>query len=210
MLGRRAHANQGSRRPGADDDVRGKYRSPAQPHLRLHQEARLVVRRSEAGVTHVGEGEEAGPQEHRCHKGIRSDSSWPATRSRRIRTRCATTSRSQFIAYHSAWPYQHELAALKGFKPQRKNLYAESAPPRRDGDKPTARVWRKCSARLPARSRSRLVMWHDSALWEIRSGDRTRSGHSGFPISSSRGTLSALTDELKAQGLVSNAARIGT
>jgi len=30
-----------------------------------------------------------------------------------------------FIAYHSAWPYQHELAALKGFKPQRKNLYAE-------------------------------------------------------------------------------------
>src|SRR5919198_1339976 len=30
-----------------------------------------------------------------------------------------------FIAYHSAWPYQGELAALKGFKPQRKNLYAE-------------------------------------------------------------------------------------
>src|SRR5258708_36594626 len=38
-----------------------------------------------------------------------------------------------FIAYHSAGPYQHELAALKAFKPQRKNLYAEdgspSAPP---------------------------------------------------------------------------------
>ncbi|MBV9250897.1 MAG: amidohydrolase [Acetobacteraceae bacterium] len=30
-----------------------------------------------------------------------------------------------FIAYHSAWPYHHELAALKGFKPQRNNLYAE-------------------------------------------------------------------------------------
>jgi hypothetical protein len=30
-----------------------------------------------------------------------------------------------FIAYHSAWPYQNELAALKGFKPQRTNLYAE-------------------------------------------------------------------------------------
>src|SRR5437899_2919725 len=30
-----------------------------------------------------------------------------------------------FIAYHSAWPYQNELAALKGFKPQRKNLYSE-------------------------------------------------------------------------------------
>jgi uncharacterized protein len=30
-----------------------------------------------------------------------------------------------FIAYHAAWPYHGELAALKGFKPQRKNLYAE-------------------------------------------------------------------------------------
>ncbi len=30
-----------------------------------------------------------------------------------------------FIAYHSAWPYHNELAALKGFKPQRKNLYSE-------------------------------------------------------------------------------------
>ena len=30
-----------------------------------------------------------------------------------------------FIAYHAAWPYHNELAALKGFKPQRKNLYAE-------------------------------------------------------------------------------------
>jgi predicted TIM-barrel fold metal-dependent hydrolase len=30
-----------------------------------------------------------------------------------------------FIAFHSAWPYHQELAALKGFKPQRKNLFAE-------------------------------------------------------------------------------------
>jgi predicted TIM-barrel fold metal-dependent hydrolase len=30
-----------------------------------------------------------------------------------------------FIAFHAAWPYHHELAALKGFKPQRKNLFAE-------------------------------------------------------------------------------------
>ncbi|MGH8245583.1 MAG: amidohydrolase family protein [Gammaproteobacteria bacterium] len=30
-----------------------------------------------------------------------------------------------FIAYHSAWPYHQELAALKGFKPQRNNLYCE-------------------------------------------------------------------------------------
>ncbi len=30
-----------------------------------------------------------------------------------------------FIAYHSAWPYHNELAAMKGFKPQRKNLYCE-------------------------------------------------------------------------------------
>jgi len=30
-----------------------------------------------------------------------------------------------FIAYHSAWPYHAEIAALKSFKPQRKNLYCE-------------------------------------------------------------------------------------
>ncbi len=30
-----------------------------------------------------------------------------------------------FIAYHAAWPYVNELAAMKGFKPQRTNLYAE-------------------------------------------------------------------------------------
>jgi len=30
-----------------------------------------------------------------------------------------------FIAYHSAWPYHQELAAMKGFKPQRTNLYCE-------------------------------------------------------------------------------------
>jgi len=29
-------------------------------------------------------------------------------------------------AYHSAWPYQHELAALKGFKPQRRTSIARS------------------------------------------------------------------------------------
>jgi hypothetical protein len=30
-----------------------------------------------------------------------------------------------FIAYHSAWPYHGDLAALKAFKPHRKNLYCE-------------------------------------------------------------------------------------
>jgi len=30
-----------------------------------------------------------------------------------------------WIVFHSAWPYHNELAALKGFKPQRKNLYSE-------------------------------------------------------------------------------------
>jgi uncharacterized protein len=30
-----------------------------------------------------------------------------------------------WIAFHSAWPYHQELAALKSFKPQRKNLYSE-------------------------------------------------------------------------------------
>jgi hypothetical protein len=30
-----------------------------------------------------------------------------------------------FIAYHSAWPYHAEIAAMKGFKPQRNNLFCE-------------------------------------------------------------------------------------
>jgi uncharacterized protein len=30
-----------------------------------------------------------------------------------------------WIAFHSAWPYHQELAALKSFKPQRHNLYCE-------------------------------------------------------------------------------------
>jgi uncharacterized protein len=30
-----------------------------------------------------------------------------------------------WIAFHSAWPYHQELAALKSFKPQRQNLYCE-------------------------------------------------------------------------------------
>jgi predicted TIM-barrel fold metal-dependent hydrolase len=30
-----------------------------------------------------------------------------------------------WIAFHSAWPYHQELAALKSFKPQRRNLYCE-------------------------------------------------------------------------------------
>jgi hypothetical protein len=30
-----------------------------------------------------------------------------------------------FIVFHSAWPYHGEIAAMKGFKPQRKNMFCE-------------------------------------------------------------------------------------
>jgi len=39
-------------------------------HVRLHEEARLVVRRSEAGIPHVGEGRKLGLKNIGCHKGI--------------------------------------------------------------------------------------------------------------------------------------------
>jgi predicted TIM-barrel fold metal-dependent hydrolase len=115
-----------------------------------------------------------------------------------------------FIAYHSAWPYQHELAALKGFKPQRKNLYAEV------GSTFAATVSSRpleCAHVLGTLLRDLgpdYVMWGtDSALWgnpqwqidafrKFRIPDQLVEGH-GYP---------QLTDEIKAKVFGQNAARI--
>ncbi len=106
-----------------------------------------------------------------------------------------------FIAYHSAWPYHSELAALKGFKPQRKNLYAEV------GSAFAATVTSRpleCAHLLGTLLRDLgpdYVMWGtDSALWgnPQQIPDQLVEGH-GYP---------KLTDEIKAKVFGSNAARI--
>src|SRR5437867_2419451 len=115
-----------------------------------------------------------------------------------------------FIAYHSAWPYQHELAALKGFKPQRKNLYAEV------GSTFAATVTNRpleCAHVLGTLLRDLgpdYVMWGtDSALWgnpqwqidafrKFQIPEQLVEGH-GYP---------PLTPELKAKVFGLNAARI--
>ena len=115
-----------------------------------------------------------------------------------------------FIAYHSAWPYHSELAALKGFKPQRKNLYAEV------GSSFAATVTSRpleCAHLLGTLLRDLgpdYVMWGtDSALWgnpqwqieafrKFQIPDQLVEGH-GYP---------KLTDEIKAKVFGPNAARI--
>src|SRR5882724_1900289 len=115
-----------------------------------------------------------------------------------------------FIAYHSAWPYQHELAALKGFKPQRKNLYAEV------GSTFAATVTNRpleCAHVLGTLLRDLgpdYVMWGtDSLLWgnpqwqidafrKFQIPDQLVEGH-GYP---------KLTGEIKAKVFGLNAARI--
>src|SRR5919198_350935 len=115
-----------------------------------------------------------------------------------------------FIAYHSAWPYHHELAALKGFKPQRKNLYAEV------GSTFAATVTNRpleCAHVLGTLLRDLgpdYVMWGtDSALWgnpqwqieafrKFQIPDQLVEGH-GYP---------PLTPQLKAKVFGQNAARI--
>ena len=115
-----------------------------------------------------------------------------------------------FIAYHSAWPYHSELAALKGFKPQRKNLYAEV------GSSFAATVTSRpleCAHLLGTLLRDLgpdYVMWGtDSALWgnpqwqidafrKFQIPDQLVEGH-GYP---------KLTDEIKAKVFGANAARI--
>jgi predicted TIM-barrel fold metal-dependent hydrolase len=115
-----------------------------------------------------------------------------------------------FIAYHSAWPYHAELAALKGFKPQRKNLYAEV------GSTFAATVTSRpleCAHVLGTLLRDLgpdYVMWGtDSALWgnpqwqieafrKFQIPDQLVEGH-GYP---------KLTEEIKAKVFGLNAARI--
>jgi len=115
-----------------------------------------------------------------------------------------------FIAYHSAWPYHSELAALKGFKPQRKNLYSEV------GSAFAATVTSRpleCAHLLGTLLRDLgpdYVMWGtDSALWgnpqwqieafrKFQIPDQLVEGH-GYP---------KLTDEIKAKVFGLNAARI--
>jgi uncharacterized protein len=115
-----------------------------------------------------------------------------------------------FIAYHSGWPYHHELAAMKGFKPQRKNLFSEV------GSTFAATVTSRpleCAHVLGTLLRdlgTDSVLWGtDSCLWgnpqwqidafrKFRIPDQLVEGH-GYP---------QLTDEVKAKVFGLNAARI--
>jgi predicted TIM-barrel fold metal-dependent hydrolase len=115
-----------------------------------------------------------------------------------------------FIAFHSAWPYHEELAALKMFKPHRTNLYCEI------GSTFAATVSSRpvdCAHVLGTLLRdvgSDYVMWGtDSLLWgnpqwqidafrRFQIPDELIEGH-GYP---------QLTDEIKAKVLGGNAARI--
>jgi predicted TIM-barrel fold metal-dependent hydrolase len=115
-----------------------------------------------------------------------------------------------FIAFHSAWPYHEELAALKMFKPQRTNLYCEL------GSTFAATVSSRpidCAHVLGTLLRdvgSDHVLWGtDSLLWgnpqwqidafrRFQIPDELIEGH-GYP---------QLTDEIKAKVLGGNAARL--
>ena len=115
-----------------------------------------------------------------------------------------------WIAFHSAWPYHGELAALKSFKPQRNNLFCEL------GSTFAATVTSRpldCAHVLGTLLRdlgSDAVLWGtDSVLWgnpqwqieafrRFRIPDELVEGY-GYP---------QLTDELKAKVLGTNAARL--
>jgi predicted TIM-barrel fold metal-dependent hydrolase len=115
-----------------------------------------------------------------------------------------------FIAFHAGWPYHSELAAMKGFKPQRKNMYAEL------GSTFAATVSNRpleCAHVVGTLLRdlgTDYVMWGtDSALWgnpqwqieafrKFRIPDQLVDGH-GYP---------QLTDEIKAKVFGLNAARL--
>ena len=110
-------------------EVRGDLQDlgPQAVHLRLDQEEGLVVRRREAAPTRCGKSAaSSGIKNIGCHKGIPFGQFY--ARYAHVEDFDATADDFldlNFIAYHSAWPYHNELAALKGFKPQRKNLYCE-------------------------------------------------------------------------------------
>ncbi len=115
-----------------------------------------------------------------------------------------------FIAYHSAWPYHEELAALKSSKSHRKNLYCEI------GSTFAATVTSRpleCAHVLGTMLRDLgpdYVMWGtDSVIWgspqwqidafrKFQIPDELVAGY-GYP---------KLTDEIKRKVLGENAARI--
>ena len=115
-----------------------------------------------------------------------------------------------WIVFHSAWPYQNEIAALKGFKPQRKNLFTEI------GTTFAATVTNRpieCAHILGTLVRDLgedQVMWGtDSTLWanpqwqieamrRFKIPDQLVEGH-GYP---------QLTDEVKAKIFGLNAAKL--
>ena len=115
-----------------------------------------------------------------------------------------------FIAFHSAWPYHGELGAMKGFKPQRNNMFSEL------GSTFAATVSSRpieCAHVLGSLVRDLgedYVMWGtDSLLWgnpqwqidafrRFQIPDELVEGH-GYP---------QLTDEIKAKILGGNAARL--
>ena len=82
-----------------------------------------MVRRREAGLPDRERGRKLGSRTS-VATATPFGQLTPGTRTRRTSTPRRTID-LDFIAYHSAWPYHGELAALKGFKPQRKNLYSE-------------------------------------------------------------------------------------
>lgn len=115
-----------------------------------------------------------------------------------------------FIAFHSGWPYHGELAALKGFKPQRKNMYSElgSTFAATVTNRPT-----ECAHVVGTLLRdlgTDYVLWGtDSLLWgnpqwqieafrKFQIPEELVKGH-GYP---------QLTDEIKAKVLGLNAARL--
>ena len=115
-----------------------------------------------------------------------------------------------FIAFHSAWPYHGELAALKGFKPQRNNMFSEV------GSTFAATVTSRpveCAHVIGTLVRdlgADYVMWGtDSLLWgnpqwqidafrRFRIPDELIDGY-GYP---------QLTDEVKTKIFGGNAARL--
>jgi hypothetical protein len=115
-----------------------------------------------------------------------------------------------WIVFHSAWPYHGEIAAMKGFKPQRKNMYSEL------GSTFAATVTNRpleCAHVLGTLVRDLgedHVLWGtDSTLWanpqwqiesmrRFKIPDQLVEGH-GYP---------QLTDEIKAKIFGLNAAKL--
>jgi len=115
-----------------------------------------------------------------------------------------------WIVFHSAWPYHAELAALKGFKPQRKNLYCEL------GSTFAATVTNRpleCAHVLGTLVRdlgADYVMWGtDSLLWGNPQWQIDAFRRFQIPVAFVEGYgYPTLTDEIKRKILGENAARL--